>query len=259
MIQTGFGLAGLNAVVAGADGDIGRAVAVALGEQGCNVALLGRPEYDTEVAALSNEISANHSVRSFAVTVDFESIDSLNEAAAGVVSGFGGAVDCLVNNVVVEDKIDFLETSVESWDRQFRAIARAPFFLSQVFARVMVEEKRGGSIVNVGSVAGKVFWPRTAAYNAARGALIATTGTIALDLAPLNIRVNGVGAGHVETEMETQRLSRPGVRDQTIQELPIGRLGEPIDVANVVLFLLSESSAYVVGQTIVVDGGYTLQ
>ena len=103
MIRTGFGLAGLNAVVAGADGDIGRAVAVALGEQGCNVALLGRPEYDTEVAVLSNEISAKYSVRSFAVTVDFESISTLNEAAAGVVSSFGGAVDCLVNNVVVED------------------------------------------------------------------------------------------------------------------------------------------------------------
>lgn len=242
-------ISGRSAIVAGADGDMGRAIAWALAEQGVGLALLGRP--DSDVEDLANRIGETRGTKAVGHTLDFHD----PEAVAGTVASVGG-VDFLVNNLVIEDKVPFLDTPVESWDRQFRYIARAPFLLAQAAGRLMTG---GGAIVNVGSVAGMVFWPRTAAYNAARGALIATTGTLALDLAPLGIRVNGIAAGHIETEMETERLSDPAVREQTLRELPIGRMGSPEDVAGVVVFLLSDAASYIVGQTLVVDGGYLLR
>lgn len=248
-----FDISGKSAVVAGADGDMGRAIAWALAEQGVGLTLLGRP--DSNVEDLAGRIGEARGRKAVGHTVDFHDPGAIAETVARAGESVGG-VDFLVNNLVIEDKLDFLHTPVESWDRQFRYMARAPFLLAQAAGRLMAV---GGAMVNVGSVAGMVFWPRTAAYNAARGALIATTGTLALDLAPLGIRVNGIAAGHVETEMETGRLSDPAVREQTLRELPIGRMGRPQDVASVVVFLLSGAASYIVGQTLVVDGGYLLR
>jgi len=253
-----YGLAGGCAIVAGADGDMGRAMARALAGQTCNVALLGRSEFKEEMSADARSLGDDYGVKAVSVSVDFESSEEIRSSVKDAIEKLDGRLDYLVNNLIIEDKIMFLDTPVESWDRQFRVMARAPYLLTQEAARHMAANA-GGSIVNVGSVAGMVFWPRTSAYNAARGALIATTATTALDLAPLGVRVNGIAAGHVETEMETDRLAQPGIREQTLAELPIGRMGIPDDVASAVMFLLSEGAAYIVGQTIVVDGGYILR
>ena len=259
MSQIDYGLQGSHAIVAGADGDMGRAIARALADQGVNIALVGREQFKDQTSALAKELRSSKNIEASGWIVDFEDTDQLFTTVRDIAEQSAGEVSLLVNNLIVEDKLDFFDTPVESWDSQFRYMARAPFFLSQAVGRNMVAAAIPGAIVNVGSVAGKVFWPRTAAYNAARGALIATTSTLALDLAPLNVRVNGIAAGHVETEMETDRLKQPGVREQTLLELPIGRMGIPEDVANVVLFLLSRGSDYIIGQTVVVDGGYVLR
>lgn len=252
-----FEIEGRVGIVAGADGDIGRAVAKYLAHQGAHLGLLGRPGSDVEEYASSLQ---RDDLSIMGYEVDFHDPRSIEGVVGAASDALGGRLDFLVNNLVIEDKDDFLHVSVASWDRQFEYMARAPFFLSQAAAPSLQRDSGTmPAIINIGSVAGIVFWPRTAAYNAARGALIATTGTLAVDLAPLGIRVNGIAAGHVETEMEAENLADPADRARTIQEVPIGRLGLPDEVAAVAMFLISQASSYVLGQTLVVDGGYTLR
>jgi NAD(P)-dependent dehydrogenase (short-subunit alcohol dehydrogenase family) len=242
------------ALITGASRDIGRAVAVGLARQGAHLSLCDIP--GSSLAPLADEVR-NLGREALAFEVDFENAESIQEAFAGTVAHWS-RLDILVNNLVIEEKIPFLEVPVDSWDRQFDFNARAPFLCAQAAAREMAGRGQG-VIVNVGSVAGDVFWPNTAAYNASRGALISLTGTLGLELAPLGIRVNGIAAGHIETEMEREKLADPAVRAETASQIPLGRVGCPEDLVGTVLFLASDASAYVVGQTLFVDGGYVLR
>lgn len=242
------------ALIAGADSDIGRAVAMGLARQGAYVALCDVP--DSQLAGLADQIrDLGRQVLVF--HVDFEEVKSIKEAVASTVAHWG-RLDILINNLVIEEKIPFLEVPFDSWDRQFDFNARAPFLCAQAAAQEMARHGQG-VIINIGSVAGAVFWPNTAAYNASRGALMSLTGTLGLELAPLGIRVNGIAAGHIETEMEREKLADPAVRAETASQIPVGRIGCPEDLVGTVLFLASDASAYMVGQTLFVDGGYVLR
>ena len=242
------------AIVTGAHRDIGRAVALGLAREGVHVALCDSPGF--ELSELAEQIRALGR-QSMVFHVDFTDATSIREAISGVVAQWS-RLDLLVNVLVIEEKIPVLDVPVDSWDRQLDFNVRAPFLCAQSAAREMISRGRG-VIINVGSIAGMVFWPNTAAYNASRGALISLTGTMALELAPEGIRVNGIAAGHIETEMEREKLSDPAVRAATVCEMPIGRIGQPEDIVGTVLFLASDASSFIVGQMLVVDGGYLLR
>lgn len=247
-------LAGQVALVTGAHGDISRAVALGLAETGAQLALCDVP--GSQLTELADQIT-RQGRPPLVIDVDCHDAESIRQTVTSCVHRFG-RLDILVNNLVIEEKIPFLEVPVDSWDRQFDFNARAPFLFAQAAAREMVSRGRG-AIINIGSVAGEVFWPNTAPYNASRGALRSLTGTLGLELASRGVRVNGIAAGHIETEMEREKLADPAARAAAIGEIPLGRIGRPEDLVGTVLFLASDASAYMVGQTVVVDGGYLLR
>ncbi len=199
------------ALITGAHGDISRAVALGLAESGAHVALCDVPGHPLK--ELADQIRQRHR-QALVLEVNCEDAGDIQRAVAECVRLLS-RLDILVNNLVIEEKIPFLKVPVESWDRQFDSNARAPFLFAQAAAREMVRSGRG-VIINIGSVAGEVFWPNTAPYNASRGALKSLTGTLGLELASRGVRVNGIAAGHIETELEREKLSNPAVQEGSV-------------------------------------------
>ena len=243
-------LEGRVVLVTGACRGIGRAVALAAAAAGADVAVNHLNEADqacgvvTEVEALGRRCDA------FAADVADE---SATRAMVAAVEARFGHIDGLVNNAGVMPYQDFLEIDAASWDRVIRTDLYGPFHCSQAVLPGMVA--RGtGSIVMVASRIGQIGWPRLAHYAAAKGGLLALTKSLAREFGPRGIRVNAVAPGVTNTDMG--RLSMGGEVGQKRQaELPLGRFGEPAEVAAAVIFLLSDSASLFLGQTLNPNGG----
>lgn len=167
-----------------------------------------------------------------------------------------GRVDILVSNVGVTNSAQFLDVKDEDFDRLMRINLKSVFHCGQVAARQMVEQGSGGAIVNMSSMAAELAMPTEIAYSAAKGAIRQLTKSMALSLAPNGIRVNAIGPGSIETPL-TRSLWKedPDLRRVMLSRTPLGRLGDPSEIASVALFLVSDDASYVTGQTIYADGG----
>jgi 3-oxoacyl-[acyl-carrier protein] reductase len=244
-------LDGQVALVTGAGRGIGRAVALQLAQAGAKVA--------------ANDISPDNlhetieTIRERGGTTDaFEADVSSKMQIQGMIEAvltrFDG-LDILVNNAGVEPKASLLKLDEWDWDRTLAVNLKGPFLLMQSVGRIMADAG-GGVIVNIGSIAGRAHGLKDrAAYVASKMGLIGLTREAARELAPYGIRVNAVCPGVIETEMTADLTQNESVVKRWKEEIPLTRLGQPEEIAYVVLFLCSEASRYLTGQAINVDGG----
>ncbi|MET0293927.1 MAG: SDR family oxidoreductase, partial [Phenylobacterium sp.] len=179
-------------------------------------------------------------------------------AAAGAVAEAIdrlGKLDILVNNAGILAAGDLLQLDVADFDRVLAVNLRAPFVIAQAAARHMVERGLRGAIVNISSVNAVLAIPSQLAYVASKGGLNQLTKAMALALAPHGIRVNAIGPGSIMTEILKGVMDSPQARRNTLSRTPLGRIGEPDEVAKVAAFLVSDEASYITGQTIYPDGG----
>jgi 3-oxoacyl-[acyl-carrier protein] reductase len=228
----------------GAQG-IGRTIAAFLADQGSDIVIFDVLDGEATAAELREK-----GVRAAYFKVDVSGLAQVEQAVAAVVKEMGG-IDNLVNNAgITRDKL-LIRMSEEEWDQVIRVNLKGVFTCTKTVIRHML--KKGGSIVNVSSIAGLMGNAGQSNYAASKAGIVGFTKSVAREYGERNIRVNAVAPGFIMTRM-TDTLDEAW-KEKTVKAIPLGRAGEPIDVARVVYFLLSDYSAYVTGETINVSGG----
>ncbi|HEU4851096.1 MAG TPA: SDR family oxidoreductase [Telluria sp.] len=241
-------LANKVALVTGATQGIGFACAQRLVAEGARVMLADVKPEGAEAAA-----SLGDAARFFEADVSQKSdVDAL---VAETLRAFG-RIDILVNNAGVTHAADFLDLAEEDFDRVLRINLKSMFLCSQAAARAMVEQGNGGSIINMSSVNSTLAIPNQVPYVISKGGVNQLTRVSSLALAPHGIRVNGVAPGTILTELAKKAvMASPEARRTILSRTPMGRCGEPEEIASVVAFLASDDASYMTGETMYVDGG----
>jgi NAD(P)-dependent dehydrogenase (short-subunit alcohol dehydrogenase family) len=237
-----FSLRGRRAVVTGAATGIGRAIAEALGAAGAHVAGIDKAEID--------------GVGHLMLEGDTGRVEDVERLAAAAVDAFGG-IDIWVNNAARLMVKPLLETSDDDWHGLLAANLHGYFYGCRAAGRAMVAQGTGGRIVNVSSAADILVVADLSAYTAAKGAIVAMTKVLALELADHRITVNAIAPGAIDTPLNKTAWSEE-VRRTYEQRIGLHRIGTPEEVADAALFLCSDASRYVTGQELVVDGGLTI-
>lgn len=243
----------------GAAQGIGASCAAALAEAGASVVLadLNEPAAARRAAA----IAADHDVSTTAIGVDVADPEQCRALIEPVTSSFAAAArppELLVNCAALYREDRAIEMDASSWRSVIEVSLGGPFFLSQALARAVVAANTGGSIVNISSVTGTHAMAGRAAYGAAKAGLDSLTRSLALEWGRHGIRVNAIAPSHVATETITDLVARGLLDSSRITErIPLGRLAEPGEIADAVVFLCSERARFITGQVLAVDGGYT--
>ena len=268
------GLTDKIAVVTGAGRmrSIGRPIALELARAGCDIVLTGtgrspdRYPDDEKAAGWRDIESVAEEVRALgrrAITAvsDVSDLAAVEALAARTMEEFG-RVDVLVNNAGAsrgEDRRPVLDVDPEVWKNVINVNLTGAFLMSKIFGRLLVDAGRGGSIVNISSIAGKLLAPNSAAYAASKAGLQALTASMSGEVAPLGVRVNAICPGIVDTS-RLDDIGRGESWDAVVQRsIPLGRAGTGGDIANAVVFLCSDQGAWVTGQSWNVDGGTAVQ
>ena len=255
-----FRLDGKSALITGAGSGIGREIALLFGKQGATV-FIGdiNPEAAANVAA---EIAAD-SGKSGVIDLDVTSLESSNSAVASIVEQTG-SFDILVNNAGIGMVGNLTETSPEDFARLVSVNIYGVYNCSYAAVNQMLaQDPKGGSIVNIASVAGQVAVARRFAYGTTKGAVISMTQSTAMDYVDQGVRCNCICPGTVETPFVEAYLQRyhAGEVEETRKQLharqPLGRMGRPDEIAPLALYLVSDEAAYVTGAQMVIDGGLT--
>jgi glucose 1-dehydrogenase len=256
------GLRGKNVLVTGGSSGIGQAIAVRFAEYGANVAInyLRRPDEarDTEeqVHACTAKV-AQMGVRDVLVGGDVSDEDDVVRMVREAAEELGG-LDIIVNNAGIQISRPSDELSSADFDRVLAVNLRGSFLCAREVIRRLLDEGKGGSIVNVSSVHQLIPKPSYLGYSTSKGGMQNLTRTLALEYAARGIRVNGVGPGATVTPINRAWIDDPVKRRQVEEHIPMQRAGEADEMAGVTCFLASDMAAYITGQTIFVDGGLTL-
>ena len=243
-----FDLTGKVCVVTGAGRGIGRGIAEALARHGATVVLTGRTP--ATLADAAGAIGAAASVQSADITDEAE-VAALRDA----VLARHGRIDVLVNNAGINPVWRGIEkTSLGDWQSIIDTNLTGTFLCCKYLGAVM---ERGGSVINVSSVAGHVGLTRSVPYCASKGGVEMMTKALALDWAKRGVRVNCLAPGYVDTDLTHALLSHEVHGKPFLDHVPMGRFGTPREIAGAAVFLASDASAYMTGQSLVVDGGWT--
>jgi NAD(P)-dependent dehydrogenase (short-subunit alcohol dehydrogenase family) len=247
-------LAGKRALVTGSGTGIGREIALEFARQGADV-VLHYAHSETGARSAVAEIT-KLGRRSSAFEADFRKVDEVVELANQAIAFLGG-VDCLVNNAGITFNRPFSKVTRDQFNTLYEVNIRAQFFLTQRVVQDMLEHG-GGAICNISSIHGLQGAPEHSVYAGTKGAIIAYSRALAVELAHQGIRVNVIAPGWVTVENYYRII--PGFNDEDAREaarekVPVGRCGSPLDIAKLAAFLCSDDAGYVIGQTIVADGG----
>lgn len=240
------------AVVTGAGRGIGHAIAVRLAREGARVASVSRTEANAQKTA--DEINAARADASKAYAVDVADHAAVQDAGAKILEDFG-RVDILVNNAGVTRDGLSMRMSLDDWDTVLNTNLKGAFNVIQALMRPMIKQ-RSGRIINISSISGLIGNAGQANYAASKAGLIGLTKTLARELASRGITVNAIAPGLIETDM-TGVLSDE-VRQAILQKIPLGKLGQPEDIAAAVAYLASGEAKYITGQVLTVDGGMVM-
>lgn len=247
-----FQLTGKVALVTGGSRGIGRAIALGLAEAGCDVVLASRKLPDLE--AVAQEIAALGR-KALPISANVRHLGEINDLVNKATGEFGH-IDILVNNAGTNLMVgSVFDVDEGAWDVIMGLNLKGYFFLSQAVGKVMKDEG-GGSIVNIASVAG--FRPDVGlgVYSVSKAGIIMLTKVLAQEWGQYNIRTNAIAPGIVKTRFSEALWSNPLIREKSEDNTALGRMAEPEEIVGAVLFLASEASSYMTGQTIVLDGGH---
>jgi NAD(P)-dependent dehydrogenase (short-subunit alcohol dehydrogenase family) len=248
-----FDLSGKVAIVVGGSRGLGRGMAVGLADAGATVVIASRNKEALEQAAI--EMSDETQGNVVGIPLDVTSIDAISEFVKTVGERFG-RIDILVNSAGINTRKPAFEYTESEWDEVTDTQMKYVFFMNQAVARFMVDKKIKGRIINVGSISSMVGLKNMIAYCSSKGAIVQMTKALANEWAQYGITVNAICPGYCFTEMTRPLLSDPAVLAKYHEKIPMGRLGEPEDMASTVVYLASDASSYVTGQMIYVDGGW---
>lgn len=249
-------LAGKRALVTGSGTGIGREIALEFARQGADVVLhyahsgKGAESAVAEIRALGR--------RAEVFQADFNSVPQVQSLASRAIEFLGG-VDCLVNNSGITFNKPFLQVTPDQFDVLYHVNVRAQFFLIQSVARDMLTHG-GGTICNLTSIHGLQGVPEHSVYAGTKGAIIAQTRTLGVELAHKGIRLNAIAPGWVTVENYYKAIpdfNEEAARESARNSVPVGHAGTPLDIARLAVFLCSEDADYIIGQTLVADGGTT--
>ena len=239
------------AVVTGAGRGIGRAVAIAYAKMGANVVCVSRTQENSTKVATEIEALGQ---KSWAFAVDVSDTSAVESSAKNILEATG-KVDILVNNAGVTRDNLLMRMSEEEWDTVLNTNLKGAFNFTKAFTRPFMKQ-RSGRIINIASVIGLIGNAGQSNYAASKAALIGFTKSVAKELAPRGVTANAIAPGFIETDM-TAVLDEK-VRGSIIDRIPMNRFGSPEDIANTAIFLALESTNYMPGQVLTIDGGMVM-
>lgn len=243
-------------LVTGAGTGIGREIALEFARNGAHVALHYSRSAEGALSAASQ--AGHYGVRMEAISADLSNLDEVQDLVKRAEAAIG-PIDILVNNAGITFNVPFLQMEPYQFQKLYDVNVRAGFFLSQQVAKGMIE-RGGGAICNLTSVHGLQGAAEHAAYAGTKGAIIAHTRALGVELAHRGVRVNAIAPGWIDVENHARAAADydpQHTKQVAAQKVPVGRYGVPIDVARLAVFLCSEAASFIVGQTFVIDGGTT--
>ena len=248
-----FDLTGKKAVVTGAGRGIGKAVALGLARAGADIGLVARTE--SELNAVADEVKTIG--RQAAVAASDLTLTADIPALVSRLAGDLGGIDILVNNAGTNIPQDSVDVTEDAWDTVMAINLKSCFFMAQAVGKVMIEQGRGGRIINMTSQTGSVALIKRAAYCASKAGLNLVTKVLAMEWGPHEILVNAVAPTFVETEMTKPMLADPQFREYALAKNVLKRFGTTDDVAGAVIYLASPAANLVTGHVLLVDAGWT--
>jgi glucose 1-dehydrogenase len=255
-------LDGKVALVTGSSQGIGQGIVLRLAQAGADVVINYRsnPDGAQETLEKVNSIGGKCHLaecpksQAYTVQADLGNVDMVCELIAESIGHFG-KLDILVNNAGIEKHAPFWEVTEADYDAVMNVNLKGVFFATQAFVKHLIDTKRPGKIINISSVHEDLPFPNFTAYCASKGGMKMFARNLAVELGAMGITINNVAPGAIETPINTKLLNNPEKLGALLQNIPLGRLGQPQDVASLVTFLASAEADYITGSTFVVDGG----
>src|SRR3954453_13981650 len=245
-------LAGKVAIVTGGNSGIGKAIVLSLAAAGANIVIdyvaneEATEELEKQEAALGD--------KAIGVEADVSKVKDLERLIKAAVDAFG-RVDIMVNNAGIESRTSILDTTERQYDKVLDINLKSAFFGTQVAAKQMIAQGSGGRIINISSVHEDWPMPSNTPYCLSKGGMRMLTRTAGVELAPMGISVVGVGPGAVDTPINAQTEADPAKMKVLNAAIPLGRLAQPAEIGNVVVFLAGDGASYLTATTIFADGG----
>ena len=248
-----FNLNGKTALITGGSSGIGEAIAESLGLAGAKLILASRKKNLLDEAAQHLKSKSIDVIAT--ITIDLEHIEASKVLAEKSLSKVD-RIDILVNAAGINLRENFMNVTPESWNRQINLQLSAPFFLTQALAPQM-KKNQWGRIINIASLQSYRAFPNSAPYGSAKGGILQLTRAIAQEWSKFGITCNAIGPGFFPTALTAPVFNDPELAKMHANRTAIGRNGQMSDISGLAIFLASDASAYITGQTIMLDGGYT--
>ncbi len=252
MTQT---LLGKTALITGASKGLGKAMALALAKAGASIALVSRDEVKLNDVATEIRSGGGNAHVCVADVTDEAQVAKVRD---DVAAKFGDALHILINNAGINIRKPITDFTLAEWNSVLTTNLTSVFLLCRAFVPLM--QGRGyGRIINMTSMMSHISLPGRTAYSASKTALLGFNRALALELAPDKITVNGISPGVCDTEINTPLMQNPELRAQFLAKIPVGRFGEPAEIARLALYLCSEDAGFITGTDVVIDGGWIAQ